>query len=440
VPIPEHHAAGALDGLVVADFSRVLAGPFATMHLADLGATVVKVERPGTGDDTRAWGPPFASDGQSAYFRSVNRNKRSVALDLGSTDGRAAAEALVRRADVLVENFLPGTMEKFGLGWEQARELNPRLVYCSITGFGRDGGAELAGYDFVVQAVGGLMSVTGERDGPPLKVGVALVDVLTGQFALAGILAALHARHRTGGGQRVEVDLLSSLLAGLVNQSSAYLTTGVAPGRLGNAHPSIAPYETLRTADRPLAVGAGNDRLFAALCRVLDRPDLVTDPRFATNADRVAHRSALIDALESVLARGTAAWWAERLRAAGVPAGPVQDIGEAFAYAESLGLAPVAPGPVPTTANPIRLSDTPVRYRTPPPDVGADTADVLDWLGTSPPAELWSFEGAGAPPTLESPQLNVQDRDVHDRDAQDRDVQDRDVNDRDAQDRTETPT
>ncbi len=371
-------AVGALDGIVVADFSRVLAGPFATMHLADLGAAVVKVERPGTGDDTRAWGPPFADDGQSAYFRSVNRNKRSVALDLGAD--RTVAEELVRRADVLVENFLPGTMERFGLGWEQARALNPRLVYCSITGFG--GGSDRAGYDFVVQAVGGLMSVTGDPDGEPRKVGVALVDVLTGQFALAGILAALYARHRTGEGQRVEVNLLSSLLAGLVNQSSAYLTTGVSPGPLGNAHPSIAPYETLRTKDHPLAVAAGNDKLFAALCGALGRPDLPADPRFATNAERVAHRVALVAALESVLAEDTAATWSERLGAAGVPCGPVQDIGAAFTYAESLGLSPVAPGPVPTTANPIRLSGTPVEYRTPPPDVGADTAEVLEWLRT----------------------------------------------------------
>ena len=386
MPTPESDVTGALDGLVVADFSRVLAGPFATMHLADLGATVIKVERPGTGDDTRAWGPPFAADGQSAYFRSVNRNKRSAALDLGTADGQAAAAALVSRADVLVENFLPGTMERFGLGWEQARELNPRLVYCSITGFGREGGRDLSGYDFVVQAVGGLMSITGEPGGEPLKVGVALVDVLTGQFALAGILAALHARNRTGAGQLVEVDLLSSLLAGLVNQASAYLTTGESPRAMGNAHPSIAPYETLRTADRPLAVGAGNDRLFAALCAVLDRPGLASDPRFATNADRVAHRAALLAELESVLVTEPAAEWAERLREAGVPCGPVQDIGEAFGYAESLGLAPVARltgadgSPVALPASPIRLSGTPVRYRTPPPAVGADTGDVLDWL------------------------------------------------------------
>lgn len=385
---PDNDGGGALDGLVVADFSRVLAGPFATMHLGDLGASVVKVERPGAGDDTRAWGPPFAADGQSAYFRSVNRNKRSIALDLASADGRSAATALVRRADVLVENFLPGTMERYGLGWEEARALNPRLVYCSITGFGRDGGAELPGYDFVVQALGGLMSVTGEPGGPPLKVGVALVDVLTGQFALAGILAALHARERTGAGQRVEVDLLSCLLAGLVNQASAYLTTGEAPGPLGNAHPSIAPYETLHTADRPLAVGVGNDKLFAALCDVLDRPLLAEDPRFATNADRVAHRAALVTELESVLVTAPAAAWAERLRAARVPCGPVQDIGEAFAYAESLGLAPVARltgadgAGVDVPASPIRLSGTPVRYRTAPPVVGADTADVLDWLRT----------------------------------------------------------
>ena len=386
-PATDQATPGALDGLLVADFSRVLAGPLATMNLGDLGATVIKVERPGGGDDTRAWGPPFAPDGQSAYFRSVNRNKRSAALDLGDAAGRAAARELARRADVLVENFLPGTMERFGLGWDELHELNPGLVYCSITGFGRAGGKELSGYDFVVQAVGGLMSVTGEPGGVPLKVGVALVDVLTGQAALAGILAALHARARTGAGQRVEVDLLSSLLAGLVNQASGYLTTGAVPGPLGNQHPSIAPYETLRTADRPLAVGAGNDRIFAALCGVLGRPELATEPRFASNADRVANRPALIVALESVLVTASAAEWADRLRAAGVPAGPVQDIGEAFRYAESLGLAPIATPesgePVPTTASPIRLSATPVRYRTAPPAVGADTDAVLAWLAAS---------------------------------------------------------
>ncbi|HWI72461.1 MAG TPA: CoA transferase, partial [Baekduia sp.] len=293
--------AAALDDLVIVDFSRVLAGPLATMVLADLGAEVIKVERPGAGDDTRAWGPPFDERGQATYFQSVNRNKSSVTLDLGSEDGGAEARALVARADVVVENFRPGVMDRLGLGYDALAAQRPGLVYCSITGFGAGAGAALPGYDLLVQALGGLMSITGEADGEPQKVGVALVDVVTGLFAAVGILAALRHRERTGEGQRVEVDLLSSLLAALVNQGSAYTLAGAVAGRMGNAHPSIAPYELLPTGEGDLVLAVGNDKQFAALCGVLGALALADDARFATNGARVAHRDALRTELVALL-------------------------------------------------------------------------------------------------------------------------------------------
>ena len=282
---------GALDGIVVADFSRVLAGPYATMLLADLGATVVKVERPGSGDDTRAWGPPFAADGQSTYFQSVNRNKASIALDLGAADDRRIAHALAARADVLVENHKPGALTRFGLDYTQVRAVNPAVVYCSISGFGSGAGAELPGYDLLVQAMGGLMSITGTDE--PTKAGVAVVDVLTGLHAAVGILAALHHRDRTGEGQRIEATLLTSLQSSLVNQASAYVGAGAVPGFMGNAHPSIAPYEVFAAADRTMIIAVGNDAQFARLADVLGQPGLSADPRFATNAARVEHREEL---------------------------------------------------------------------------------------------------------------------------------------------------
>jgi crotonobetainyl-CoA:carnitine CoA-transferase CaiB-like acyl-CoA transferase len=372
---------GPLEGLVVADFSRVLAGPFATMLLGDLGADVVKVEYPGGGDETRAWGPPY-HEGHSTYYLAVNRNKRSVALDLKSDAGRAAARALAGRADVLVENFKAGAPERLGLGYEELTRGNPGLVWCSISGFGRGPGAELPGYDFLVQAMSGLMSITGPAGGEPTKVGVALVDVLTGLYAFGGILAALGERGRTGRGQRVEVSLLGSALASLVNQASSYLCTGRPPQAMGNRHPSIAPYETLATADRPLVVAVGNDGQFARLCRVLGRPEAAGDPRFATNADRVTNREALVGLLEEALAARGADDWVVALGDAGVPCGLVNDVGEAFALAERLGLAPVADaGGIPQVANPIRLSGSPASYRLAPPALGQHTAEVLAWLG-----------------------------------------------------------
>lgn len=362
-----------LEPLHVLDFSRVLAGPFATMMLADLGAEVVKVERPGVGDDTRAWGPPYDSAGEATYFQSVNRNKTSIALDLTSSADLAAARAMALTADVVVENFRPGVMQRLGLGPEDLRAANPGLVYCSITGFGRAGGANLPGYDLLVQAVGGLMSITGPPDGEPQKVGVALVDVLAGLFASVGILSALRHRDRTGEGQRVEVDLLSSLLAALANQGSAYTAGGTVPIRLGNRHPSIAPYELFPCADRDLAVAVGNDRQFEALCRIIGAPALAGDPRFAGNPARVKHRDELGGELTPLLARRPAAEWASELTAASVPAGVVNDVAGAFALATSLGLEPTVDlarddgTSVTLTRNPITLSATPPGYRSAPP-------------------------------------------------------------------------
>src|SRR4051812_9347590 len=370
--------AAALDDLVIVDFSRVLAGPLATMVLADLGAEVIKVERGGPGplgDDTRAWGPPHDERGEATYFQAVNRNKSSVLLGLSSPDGARRAQELVAGADVVVENFRPGVMDRLGLGYDALAARRPGLIYASITGFGAGAGAALPGYDLLVQAVGGLMSITGEDDGEPQKVGVALVDVITGLFAAVGIVAALRHRDRTGEGQRVEVDLLSSLLAALVNQGSAYTLAGAVAGRMGNAHPSIAPYELFPTGDGDLVLAVGNDRQFAALCDVLGAPALAADARFATNTARVAHRDALRDELAARLAERDAAAWVQALTPAGVPAGVVNDVAGAFALAEQLGLAPIVELPrgdgsvAPPTRNPIRLSATPPSYRSAPPDL-----------------------------------------------------------------------
>ena len=371
---------GPLDGVVVADFSRVLAGPYATMLLGDLGATVIKVESPG-GDDTRHWGPPWTPEGESTYYLSINRNKRSIALDLRSPEGRRRGLALARRADVMIENFRGASMARLGFDYESVRPLNPGLVYCSITGFGDEGGAELPGYDLVVQAVSGLMSLTGPDGDTPSKTGIATADVLTGLHAAVGILAALHHRERTGEGQRVELNLMSSMLSGLVNFGGAYALTGDVARGMGIRHPSICPYEPFPTADRLLVISAGNDRQFRALCDCLGLSPLGDDPRFATNSARVANREELTAALGTVLRTRGADEWFATLTGAGIPCGPINDVAQGMRLAESLGLQPIVDvhGSA-QVANPLRLSATPVTYRHRPPSLGEDEQEILAWL------------------------------------------------------------
>jgi crotonobetainyl-CoA:carnitine CoA-transferase CaiB-like acyl-CoA transferase len=370
---------GALEGIRVADFSRVLAGPLATMMLADLGADVIKVERPGAGDDTRAWGPPWSPQGASSYYLSANRNKRSVALDLKDAADVATARALALRSDVVIENFRPGVMARLGLDHETLAAERPGLVSCRIAGLGR---GDVAGYDFLAQAMGGLMSITGDPDGEPHKVGVALVDVMAGLHAAIGILAALRHRDQTGEGQLVEVDLLSTTLFALANQASNWLTAGVVPGRMGNQHPSIAPYETLHASDGPLVVAVGNDGQFRAMCGVLGVAELADDERFATNAARVTNRNWLVETLEAALSVDVAGTWVERLSAAGIPCGMVNQIDQAFAYAHEVGLDPIVTltntdgSRVDTVANPVQLSRTPATYRLAPPGVGEHTEEI----------------------------------------------------------------
>jgi len=344
------------------------------MMLADLGAEVIKVERPGGGDETRSWGPPYDERGDATYFQSVNRNKESRVLDLGDDADLAELRRLAAEADVLVENFRPGLMAAKGLDYEILAAANPGLVYCSITGFGSgEGGAALPGYDLLIQALGGLMSITGQPDGEPTKVGVALVDVLAGLFATVGILAALRHREATGAGQLVEVDLYSSLLAALVNQGAAYTVAGVVPSRLGNRHPSISPYELFATGEGELVLAVGNDRQFELLCETLGVPELAADPRFATNPTRVEHRGELAELLRERLLARPAAEWAAELSERRVPAGVVNDLAAAFELARRTGLEPTVSiaredgSTVDLTRNPIRLSATPPSYRKAPP-------------------------------------------------------------------------
>ena len=368
---------GPLAGVVVADLSRVLAGPYCTMMLGDLGATVIKVESP-QGDETRTWVPP-ERDGSGTYFLSVNRGKQSIALDFSAPDDLALVRRIIDRADVVVQNFKPGGLRRFGLDYETLSSARPELVYASISGFGSTGGADLPGYDLLAQAVSGMMSVTGSPDGEPTKVGVAVFDVIAGLHAVTGILAALRARDLTGRGDHVEVNLLSSALSGLVNQASAYVAGGVEPGRLGNAHPSLYPYEPFPARDREIVIAVGNDAQFA---RLADAVGLDPDPSWATMRGRNLARADVRAALIERLAARDADEWFAVLRAAGVPAAPILSVGGGVALAEELGLAPVTlAGDVPTIRHPIGFANATLPDPAAPPALDADRAAVLEWLG-----------------------------------------------------------
>ncbi|WP_330276521.1 CoA transferase [Lentzea sp. NBC_00516] len=370
---------GPLEGLLIADFSRVLAGPYATMLLADMGASVVKVEGP-AGDETRTWMPPVRED-VSTYYLGINRGKRSIALDLRNPDDAALGRELARRADIVIENFKPGGLAKYGLDHASVSADNPRVIYASITGFGSGEGKHVPGYDLMVQAISGLMSLTGDPDGPPYRAGISVFDVMAGNHAVIGILAALRHRDQTGQGQLVEVNLLSSALTGLVNHSSAFVAGGVVPFRMGNAHPSVFPYEPLPTADNDLIIAAANDGQFRKLCEVLELSEVPDDPRFARNADRTHNREELRPILlERLRTRGAVEWF-DLLVAAGVPCGPINTIDGGFAMAERFGLDPVVVvGDVPTTRHPIRFSETPAVYELPPPELNEHGDELRAWL------------------------------------------------------------
>ncbi len=372
-----------LDGLLVADLSRVLAGPYCSMLLADMGATVIKVESAG-GDDTRSWVPP-TKDGVATYYMSINRNKKSIVLDFGNPDDLALVKKLVSKADICLENFKVGGLKKFGLDYESVSVDNPSLVYLSISGFGTAEGAWLPGYDLIVQAVSGLMSLTGEPDGPPFRAGISVFDVMAGLHGTIGVLAALNQRAQTGKGQHVEVNLLSSAMSGLVNQTAAYTAAGVVPFRMGNAHPSLFPYEALPTKDRDLIIAAGNDKQFRALCGVLGLDDVAQDQRFAINADRTKNREELRPYLLEKLAQWNSDDLFIELNKVGVPCGPINSIGDGVELAEKLGLRPrvtVGEGDreVTLVRNPITFSDGELDYRLPPPTLGEHSDEIRNWL------------------------------------------------------------
>ncbi|MGY4858536.1 CaiB/BaiF CoA transferase family protein [Cryobacterium sp. AP23] len=380
---------GPLDGLLVADFSRVLAGPYSTQLMGDLGATIVKVEGP-SGDETRDWAPP-ARDGVSTYYLGVNRNKRSITLNLADAGDRGLAQELARRADIVIENFKPGGLAKFGLDYASVRAGNPAVIYASISGFGTAGGAGLPGYDLIVQAMSGLMSLTGDPDGTPFRSGVSVFDVMTGMQATVGILAALNHRNSTGRGQQVEVNLLSTALSAMANHSSTYVAGGTVPFRMGNAHPSLFPYEPLPASDGDIVIVAANDPQFVKLAAALDHPEWAEDDRFARTVARNQNREALRPLLVDALAGRTTAEWFEHLTQAGVACGPINTIDDGVALAERLGLNPVVQvgdgaGAIPMVRNPIDFSLTPARYLSPPPTLGQDADEIRAWL-SRPSAE-----------------------------------------------------
>ncbi|WP_312601669.1 MULTISPECIES: CaiB/BaiF CoA transferase family protein [Pseudomonas] len=404
--------AGALAGLRVLDLSRVLAGPWAGQILADLGAEVIKVERPGRGDDTRHWGPPFlkdplgASTGESAYFLSANRNKQSIAVDFTQPEGQQILRDLAVKSDVVLENFKVGGLSAYGLDYASLSALNPELIYCSITGFGQSGPyAQRAGYDFLIQGLGGLMSLTGHPDddegGGPVKTGVALVDILTGLYATVAVLAALNHRTQTGEGQHIDMALLDVEVACLANQAMNYLVSGESPTRLGNAHPNIVPYQAFPTADGDMILTIGNDAQFRRFCKVADRLDWVNDPRFATNQARVVHRMELVPLIRQVTVFRRTEEWIALLEAVGVPCGPINSVAQVFAdkqvAARSLAFTMTHPlgQTVPQVASPMRLSRTPVEYRRPPPLLGEHTEQVLRYLLGHGDARVNAWRQAG---------------------------------------------
>ncbi len=379
---------GPLSHVRVLELSRVLAGPWAAQTLADLGADVIKVERPGAGDDTRAWGPPWAGE-ESAYFLSTNRGKRSITIDFERPEGQELVRKLAAQADVVIENFKVGGLVKYGLDYDSLKAINPGLVYCSITGFGQDGPyAKRAGYDFMIQGMGGLMSITGQPDadagGGPVKVGVAVTDVFTGLYATIGVLGALAHRDRTGEGQWVNLALLDVQVAVLANQAMNYLVGGKAPQRLGNAHPNIVPYQAFATLDGHIILAVGNDGQFAKFCQVAGRPELAQDPRYATNPARVANRKELVPILELLLEQRTSRDWLSALEAVGVPCGPINDVSQVFAdpHVQARHIHQDLPHPtagtVPTVASPIRYSATPIEHAVAPPTLGQHTDSVLE--------------------------------------------------------------
>ncbi|RBL79333.1 CoA transferase [Streptomyces cavourensis] len=394
--------APALDGIRVLDLSRILAGPWCTQNLADLGADVIKIERPRVGDDTRAWGPPFLKDGQgvdtneSAYYLSANRNKRSVEADMATPEGAALIRELAAVSDILVENFKVGGLARYGLDYASLQAINPRLIYCSVTGFGQDGPfARRPGYDFMIQGMGGLMSITGERDdlpgGGPQKAGVAVTDIVTGMYATVAILAALQERHRSGLGQHLDIALLDSHVALLANQNSNYFNSGVAPTRAGNAHQNVVPYQVFAACDGHLIVATGNESQYRAYCTAIGAAELGDDPRFATNRLRVTNRDTLVALLTEIMGQGKRDDWIAKLEAVGVPCGPINDIAQAFAHPQVAArqlrrdLPHPSGGVAPVTASPLRLSASPVVYRRAPPLLGQHTEEVLrDVLGKSP--------------------------------------------------------
>jgi len=375
-----------LDGLIVADFSRVLAGPYCSMLLADMGATVIKVESP-QGDDTRTWMPP-TKNGVATYYMSINRNKKSLVLDFSSEEDRKVGLELIKRADIFIENFKTGGLKKFGFDFDSVATINPRLIYLSISGFGTAEGAWLPGYDLIVQAVSGLMSLTGDPNGPPFRAGISVFDVMAGLHGLIGVLTALHQRENTGRGQHVEVNLLSSAMSGLVNQTAAYAAAGEVPFRMGNAHPSLFPYEALPTKDRDLIIAAGNDKQFRALCKVLEIESVADDSRFTANSDRTANREQLRPLLLARLAEWAADDLFIALNKVGVPCGPINTIGDGVELAEKLGLKPrIAVGEgdrkVDLIRNPITFSEGELSYELPPPHLGEHSDEIRKWLKES---------------------------------------------------------